>query len=72
MNEVLLFKTNIASEEDEERLAPLLDNHNAISKWNVDREDIDNVLRVETKELDAPGVIVMVTATGFKCEELED
>lgn len=69
---VLVFKTSISSSKNIRALAPELDGHPGILRWNVDLLDIDNVLRIETKSLDAHDIIQLVEQNGFACEELPD
>ncbi|MCR9226828.1 MAG: hypothetical protein NXH90_05375 [Flavobacteriaceae bacterium] len=38
--------------------------------WNFDLEDCDNILRVETKNLKAPMISLLLQNNGFHCEEL--
>jgi hypothetical protein len=40
------------------------------AKWNFDLEDCDNILRVDTPSNDAKGIIYLLQANGFVCEEL--
>lgn len=70
--QVLVFKTNLQFKKDINRLSPILNNTTGILRWNVDRDDIDNVLRIETKCLLAQEIIHLVTSTGYFCEELPD
>jgi hypothetical protein len=71
ISKVLVFKTNILTEDAIRRLAPILDGEKKIFRWNIDRADIDNVLRVEGS-IEADRVIEHVCNAGFKCEELPD
>jgi hypothetical protein len=71
ISDLLIFKTNIFS-SDVEKLAPILDQDTRIKKWNIDCEDIDHVLRVETDCLAAAEVIKVIHGSGFFCEELPD
>jgi hypothetical protein len=70
--QVLVFKTNLRSGKAIRHLEPLLNNHPGIMCWNVDRDDIDNVLRIETMHLQAWEIISLVTNAGYFCEELPD
>jgi hypothetical protein len=70
--QVLVFKTNLQFKKDINRLSPILNNTTGILRWNVDRDDIDNVLRIETKHLSAQEIIHLVTNAGYFCEELPD
>lgn len=70
--QVLVFKTNLVSAKDIHRISPLMGNTPGIVKWNVDQQDIDNVLRIETAGLLPQDIIRMVTGAGYLCEELPD
>jgi len=69
---VLVFKTNLQFKKDVNRLSPVLCNVSDIIRWNVDREDIDKVLRIETRVLTAREIIHLVNKAGYFCEELPD
>lgn len=45
-----VFKTDLKSTQEVNSIAPIFDLHPQIFKWNVDVEDIDNVLRVEARK----------------------
>jgi hypothetical protein len=70
--DILIFKTNIESERDLEKIAPLLNAESKIKRWNVDRQDTDHVLRIESEQLDRIKIIQSVEHAGFFCEELLD
>lgn len=72
LSDILVFKTNLASEQDVNAIAPLLDQDNGIEKWNVDRDDIDHILRIESREHQPSRIIELVRSAGFYCEELPD
>ena len=72
VNEVLVFKTNIANPSDLGRVAVVLNRELGIHKWNVDQQDIDNILRIEAYELTPDRVITLIGLAGFACEELPD
>jgi hypothetical protein len=72
VSEILVFKTNIARDEDLVKVASVINNDSRIRQWNVDRDDIDHVLRIEATQIVAPDVISMVHKAGFECEELPD
>jgi hypothetical protein len=71
-NTVLVFKTNLQFKKDVNRLSPVLSNMSGILRWNVDREDMDKVLRIETRILTAQEIIRLVNNAGYVCEELPD
>jgi len=71
--EVLVFKTNLLTEEHIDSISPLLNNHPFISKWNVDGHDIDHVLRiVPSHNIESSQIVNMIRQAGFYCEELID
>ena len=70
--EVLVFKTNLKFKKDIDLIAPVLTHNRGIIRWNVDQQDIDNVLRIETLQLQTEDVIGLVTNAGYFCEELPD
>jgi len=72
ISEVLVFKTDILHEQSVDAIATVFDNDPRIRKWNIDREDIDRVLRVEAEQVSALEIKLVVNAAGFYCEELPD
>ena len=73
MSNLLILKTNIKTEENVQRVAPIFNAHRAILNWSVDTEDIDNVLRIEaTQDLSEEHIIQLMSTHNFCCEELPD
>lgn len=70
--EILVFKTDLESQEGLNKVGPFLDSHPGIIKWNVDKHDVDKVLRIESKDVAAGDVINLLQEAGFFCEELPD
>ena len=70
--EVLVFKTDIIGRADSENLAQILTKDHRITNWNIDQDDIDNVLRIESSEMSPADVIDLVKKLGYKCEELPE
>jgi len=70
--QIWVFKTNIRFKKDLLLVAPLLNRTSAILSWNVDRGDVDKVLRVESLHLQAQQIIDLVQQAGYHCEELPD
>ena len=70
--DILVFKTNLYSEEDVKTIEPVLNKIPEVLEWNVDREDIDKVLRVETAKLSPLDLIDILKDAGYFCEELPD
>ena len=69
---VLVFKTNIRSIRDIRIVEEAISRVEGLMRWNVDRDDIDNVLRIETTHPDPALIIGLVREAGFLCEELPD
>ncbi len=70
--DVLIFRTNIETEHDLNRVATLLEAQPLILKWTVDREDIDHVLRIESTGADEVVIRKSMEHAGFLCEDLVD
>jgi len=70
--EVLILKTDIRSKKHVKVVAPLLNNHDDISKWNIDLNDVDKVLRIESNDIRLTEVVQLIQKAGFHCEELAD
>lgn len=71
LSHILIFRTNIQSEEDKLKVRNLLASHALIHESSVDIEDVDKVLRVVSPQLKPADVITLVKENGFICEELE-
>ena len=71
LNEIFVFKTNIKSEPDHLRVKEIFDANPAIDQWNVDREDVDCVLRIVSHQVRPDDIIQLLTDTGYECQELE-
>lgn len=67
-----IFKTNIDSTKEVEKVAFLLTTESRIIKWNIDVYDIDHVLRIESNELTSNEIAERITKAGYECEELPD
>jgi hypothetical protein len=72
ISNVLVFKTNILSDEDIITVAQILARVDKIFRWNVDRADTDNVLRIEGCGIESAYIVELFCAAGFQCEELPD
>ena len=72
VSKVLVFKTNISSDHDFDIASKILAQVNEILCWNIDRQDIDNVLRVEGCGIAPSDITKIFRDAGFQCEELPD
>ena len=70
--EVLVFKTNVSSDEDVKTIGRLLATKSKITRWNIDRDDIDKVLRIECEQIKPETVVNLLCHAGFECRELPD
>lgn len=69
--QVLVFKTNLTGADHINKVRPYLDEHRQIRRWNVDLHDSDNILRIETQQLQPEEVEKIISRAGYYCEELE-
>lgn len=68
---IFVFKTDILSKQRVKTLIPIFNKMSDINNWNVDIEDIDNVLRIEIKgKLKENDIMNLVRTRGFNCELL--
>lgn len=69
---LLIFKTDITSNSNLNKAKSIFTDQLNILDWNIDTEDIDNVLRIEAKDtMQEHEVISLVRNYGFRCEVLE-
>jgi hypothetical protein len=68
---ILVFATNIRTENDKQTISKILDENPEIQQWNIDQEDIDCVLRIETNTLSEEQIIKLLDNQNFKCTALE-
>ena len=68
--DILIFKTNIRYKKDLKHIETALRVHQNIFRWNVDREDSDKVLRIESIDLTTKQIISIINQSGYTCEEL--
>ncbi|MDQ3047017.1 MAG: hypothetical protein M3R27_05665 [Bacteroidota bacterium] len=67
--EIHIFKTNITSVRQIKTMDTILSGHSGISKWNLDIEDCDKVLRIESK-ISASEVIDVLEPHLIYCEAM--
>ena len=70
--EILVFKTNLKNFIQARKLYPLLNAVKGILNWNIDWEDNDKILRLETINISPRYVENVLQQAGFDCRELED
>jgi copper chaperone len=69
---VLVFKTNIRFKKQIIAIQPHISTIDGITKWNVDLDDKDKILRIETRDLSPRIIEHTLLQAGYFCEELND
>lgn len=69
---LFIFGTNLQTEKDKQVISKVLNSNNEIERWNIDLEDIDSVLRIESQSLTPEQIIKIITEQDFKCSELSE
>jgi len=69
---ILVFKTNIRFKKDLKIIGLFLSDFKPVIRWNVDREDADKILRIESTSGDPLEIIQTINKAGYHCEELPD
>lgn len=67
---ISVYKTTI-DQNDLIRIQTVFDNVDKISKWNIDLDDCDNILRIESKFNIEHEIIKTLIALNIKCIELK-
>ena len=68
---ILVLKSNIATFTDLLQIQHPLDHHPEITKWNVDLDDCDHVIRIVTPTLTVADIEEIIKSNGYQCSELE-
>ena len=64
------FKTNINCSGCVAKVTPVLTENEEIKEWNVDTDNPNKILTVETENLNEEQVTTIVQKAGFKAEKL--
>ncbi len=65
---VLKFKTNIQNQKMLDKIAPVLDKEELISKWKVDLESQGKILSVSGEEITPDVITTALKQVGFEAE----
>ena len=68
---ILVLATNTRTDNDKQLISRVLNQKSEIRQWNIDQEDIDCVLRIESDTLSEEEIINIIDANNFKCSPLE-
>ena len=71
MNDILIFTTSVEKHEQVNEVKPLLTAVPAITGWNFDLDDCDNILRIEARDVSPRYIESLLQTAGFDCRELE-
>ena len=69
---ILVFKTNIRYKKQVNAVSRHINTIDGIIRWNVDLDDKDKILRIETTSLSPRVIENTLLQAGYSCEELED
>ena len=69
--EVLVFKTNLRFKKQINAVTPHINNLQGVARWNVDLDDTDKILRIESVDLSPRSVETTLQQAGYFCEELQ-
>ena len=69
--DILIFTTSVEKPEQVNAVKPLLKSVPAISQWNFDLEDCDNILRIVANNVSPRFIESLLQTAGFTCRELE-
>jgi hypothetical protein len=69
---IYIFKTNVQEKTTANDLLSLLAKRFPGADINIDLDDCDKVLRIETNSATVTDVINTVTKSGYTCSELPD
>ena len=68
--EILVFRTDLQNRKSVHAVTPHLERIEGIMRWNVDLQDVDKVLRVESVSASAQTIAQSLNSAGYYCEEL--
>ena len=66
-----IYKTNINTLEQIKKADLILSKHTKVKKWNIDIDDCDKVLRIESSQQEILDVIDSLKPFNIYCEVLE-
>ena len=66
-----IFRTNIKNADDMGKVEHVFASNDEITRWSIDLDDWEKVLKVETHFLGLVEVTDLVRRIGFECSELD-
>lgn len=71
--ELLIFKTDINTQEEVNKIQSVFDRFSFILDWSIDLEDVDKVLRVEALDgIKEHDIVTLTNVKGYMCTPLPD
>lgn len=70
-DDILIFRTSVATKEDIERIGTLFAQNSYVHKWSVDFEDWEKILRIESQGITADQIIKKLRTIGLIAVKLE-
>lgn len=70
-NDILIFRTSITTEQEIEKIERLFAQHSQIHRWNVDFEDREKILRIESTGIMVTDIMNMLQKINICISELE-
>lgn len=67
---IVVYKTNLKNEYQKEMITPVIEQIKGITRWSIDFEDKDKVLRIEGHGLKSKQIEADIIKAGFECEIL--
>ena len=71
MEQVYIFKTSISAAAQVEQVRTLFGPIDGIKHWNIDLEDVDNILRIVSEGLEPGSIEDLLGTAGLYCENME-
>ena len=68
---IFVFKTSVKTKMQIKKLRPHIDKILPNAKWNFDLQDIDKILRIDSKENIVLITIDLLNIHNYSCEELK-
>jgi hypothetical protein len=68
--DILIFATSVEKPEQVKEVKPLLSAVPAISQWNFDLDDCDNILRIVADDISPRYIENLLQTAGYTCQEL--
>lgn len=72
LDRIFIFKTDIVDHQSYNKLAEFLNQLSDVVRWNLDMQDCDHVLRIESEKESIEYYVNAINNLSINCEELPD